>query len=618
MRIIGYKDIRDLNKLKEWEELKKVPHFCISKALSNGVLRYYEKESLGLVTTIDKLIKIFFEEWVNSEKEVKRLVKISEFIKDIRDEKIRNSFKKSKSAIYNTVKTCIECNVRLEDIEECEKEEEQHFFEIYRKAMEEEAFDISILDKKGIGTFNATINRILDEKIERGEFEGSEEIKENYKYIERVILHGIHKFTPLILKLIQTLEENEIQVIFLINYNDDFKNMYKTWKEVYGWTNLEIENESIKDTREHSVLAENYKNIIEGNLEKIDVKKRIDVLEFEDYAELSNYICEKKDSGEKEQYYAADTRKINDILKNYYIEDYKERHFLAFTEGQFLLNLFNMVDEDNNIKIEIDVLEEALMTGFLEVDISVFDRIKVYLKDLNKKDISEYIKRMDSLLSKIKIINRKEENIKEEYKRISYYSVTTEEVNKIKKVFESIKDILEKVKSDEENVLKKYKDILIEADEKRNNQEKSKIKEVYSRIEKISLKEKTKEYKELLYYIIKRDDEKKEEGAIVRDFNHIEGGILEEKKTYHFMDISDGSMQKEEKKVVWPLDIEFLRRKNKNLDIIKNSLDEGKNYLRYSLFYGLYFTENNIKISYIKNKEKKDDLYFILKFMNIN
>ena len=47
------------------------------------------------------------------------------------------------------------------------------------------------------------------------------EILVNYenKEINKVIFHGIHQFTPIVLKLIRYLEKNNIEVIFLINYN---------------------------------------------------------------------------------------------------------------------------------------------------------------------------------------------------------------------------------------------------------------------------------------------------------------------------------------------------------------------------------------------------------------
>lgn len=624
MRIIGYENLKELDKLEEWDEIKEIPHLCISKTLSNGILRHYKKEELGIVTTIDKVIRSYFKEWVNGKKEVHRLLKLVEFINEVKDRKIRNSFKRSKNTIYNTIKMCVECDIKLEEIEDFEKDEERYFIELYKKVLEEELFNISILNRKKGWDFKSVLYEVLDEEIKKNNEneEYYKKIREKIIGIDRVILHGVHKFTPLILKLVEVLEANEIEVIFLINYNGRLKNIYKTWREVYRWTNLEIEECKSTNFKINTIVAENYKNIFEGRLDKLNRTEKIKVTEFNNYTEMSNYICEKNECGDRESFFSADANKINDILKNYYIEQFKERHFLAFPEGQFILGIFNMFNEETNeVSVEIDNLEEVLMTGFLDVDKEAFDKVKGYLENLNKEDLKDYIERLESLIEKIEKINEKDKEIKQKYRKIGYYNLTIEEVKNIKTSLEKIEGILEVLRNREEDILKKYKNVIIEASEQRGNRdiEKSMLDGVYKRLKKMSSEEEKFEFKDGIYYYLKKEDENKEKGAIVKDFYHIEGGILSKNRVYHFMDISDGSMQKTEKNIVWPLDIDMVSRKNKNFSIVKKSLDEENNYLKYALFYGIYFTENNIKISYVKNKgkEKKDELYFIFKFMNI-
>ena len=54
-----------------------------------------------------------------------------------------------------------------------------------------------------------------------------------------VVIHGIHQFSPIMLKTIETLGKFK-NVIILFNYLPDYKNVYQTWLNVYSWFESKI------------------------------------------------------------------------------------------------------------------------------------------------------------------------------------------------------------------------------------------------------------------------------------------------------------------------------------------------------------------------------------------
>lgn len=506
----------------------------------------------------------------------------------------------------------------------------------------------------------------------RNKLEMYKEILNNYdeKEINKVIFHGVHQFTPIMLKLIKYLENNNIEVIFLINYDENFSRLYSTWDNVYKWTKCNIEKNRVKYKYDQLAIAKNYSAIVEGNFDKLVDDNSIFISKFDNYTEMSNYIAEIYSKAKEtlkgefnatnvlgnmaEQFYSVDGTNINDILKVYFPEQFEQKHFLAYPVGQLILAIYNLWDEKKNqIAIKESLIRECLATNIwiskdesiLYSPLEIFEMIKVYFSDLEDCNIDIYIKRIDELKSKVNNINNiKDSSKKNDYKRLGFYRLDVKEIEFFKNIISEIKHIIITLMGDgkETNIINHYKSLLLLLSEKINNNKDESIKkeikfvkEIKDRLDRLdsSSNESIAAIKETLHFYLAQSKSEDSSNWIVRDFNQIDGGVLladpnakerrskDKKPIYHFMEVSDNDMKgKIKTKLSWPLDEDFIDTNNEILKIINKCKKEYKNYLRFVLFYALFYIgEIDIKISYVENKNDnvKEELYYILKLLNL-
>lgn len=121
----------------------------------------------------------------------------------------------------------------------------------------------------------------VDEAIEKTIIEVAGNIDRDYSEINRetIVIHGIHQFTPIMLRTIEILSKYK-NVVILFNYQPDYKNVYQTWLNVYSWFESKISlsaqnfnNES--QEFEGGVIADNIAAMIAGSTSAIVYQTRL-------------------------------------------------------------------------------------------------------------------------------------------------------------------------------------------------------------------------------------------------------------------------------------------------------------------------------------------------------
>lgn len=185
---------------------------------------------------------------------------------------------------------------------------------------------------------------------------------------DSIVIHGIHQFTPIMLRMIEELSKYKL-VVILFNYQPDYKNVYQTWLDVYSsfeakivYSPRNLNNES--QMFDGGKIADNIAAIIAGNTGVIDFSKQIEVTQFDNATEFAGYIAKKFEQAESlrkedsyahpalyymnEQFYAANSD-VNNILKIYFPEQFGERAFLDYPIGHFFLSVTNMWDPESQV-----------------------------------------------------------------------------------------------------------------------------------------------------------------------------------------------------------------------------------------------------------------------------
>lgn len=495
----------------------------------------------------------------------------------------------------------------------------------------------------------------------------------------RIVIHGVHQFKPLILRLVKDLNNMGIEVVFMFNYMSEYEEIYKTWKNVYEWVNQEeFIEEGLKAQGEDYLkgreLGYALASIYEGDFSKVESSYGIQYTAFDNLTSFSNYVSQKYKPASmavdkrykgrplpanhkllrlslmNEQFYAINGTQTNELLKIYFPEQFSSRHFLSYPIGQFIRSLYKMWDErKETICITEEHIKEALaLHVWNEEDkptpLEMFYNLKHCFKTkTNFKEYMEVLENIKRVVSGAKDPRRK---------RMSFFIYSPEEMEYFIKVMKDIKLIAENLFSKKTSRFRRHYEKLIErilgteAISTHISQEELKfvedIKEHISRIESSTEQVHITDIKNTIgYYLESNTNSMYEAEWIVRDFEQIDGGVLlaeaqkreeeelqankkegDVEKVFHYAGLSDENMLgKDRVQLPWPLDEDLFNRVHSNVaDICSVCRSEYNYFLRYSLFYGTYFlTEHKrIALSYIKNLgDKEASPYSTLSLINI-
>lgn len=684
LSIYTYSNPYEINNEPFWDSIKNCAHFCVSQTMVNGLSAVYSELNDGQLATVEELVEALYPNWFDTKTYIEQytiltntLDTVTPNIEPDRWKKIKQSLRFNKSSLLDSIRLMAEMGLSLKNLKIKKITEEQlYLVAAYKAILNGENAKKFILRRnfsdKEID--QAVKTALVAKDVRRGkEAKSVEKIDCN-----TVVIHGIHQFTPTILSMIEEVAKYK-RVVLLFNYQQQYKEIYQTWLDVYSCFDLNIKsqfnNEFIPSTLlqasyKGNVLADQIGKLTDGTLtEKSRVLNDIRVIEFDNITEFSAYVAQifedasrkyhedenKKGSAlsyMREQFYSANNS-VNDILKVYFPEQFGERHFLAYPIGHFFVAVTNMWDSENGgIKIEnMNDIAECLYSGALYEKIpgslittfnltkNYFSRATVLEGNNESEGVIDLLKKLKKQISKI---NKGKVEYAEQLNRLAYYNVDLESIDELIEALETLNKITKLFYEDFENEKNNFKhfyekikdfvetQILPTADAETEFQDI--LLRLLARLEEVEKMETTSTFdclKDTMAYYLKQESQKGESANwIVRDFQQIDGDVLKSSTQeadiiYHFACVSDADMNvKREDQFPWPLTIDFFEKAYEPLDwkyqVYVKSRKEYKHFKRYALVYGLEFNRCNFKLSYIKNDDdKQNELYYILKLLGV-
>ena len=412
IEIYTYQDPYRLDKEDFWDEINDCPYLCVSQTLVNGLESVYGSNfTSARVTTVDKYIKQLFSTWQSPSTVIRQHAAIDNVLnyqfKSSFDEKhhanLTQAFKYNRDDVFKSIRTMFELNINPNNIRKDKLSNEQLFIvELYNTILESRySKDFSI---ESVFT-NEEISIAMLETLQ--DVYKNQDTKNLMKLnLDRVVIHGIHQFSPIVLRMIDEIAKYK-QVIILFNYQLKFEKVYKTWIDIYELFDKKIKISEKNEvglvpattSYEGNVLANNLGKVANGKLNEINTNMEYKpVIVFNNMTEFAGYIARKFDRAIKraqekgkdplsemyEQFYSADSS-VNDILKMYFPEQFGERQFLNYPLGHFFLGVANMWDTENSeLPIQnISDIKECFSAGII--------------KEQNKGDLLNIIGKCESL-----------------------------------------------------------------------------------------------------------------------------------------------------------------------------------------------------------------------------
>lgn len=663
IKIYTYSNPYEIDCESFWNEIKDCAHFCVSQTMVNGMNQTYPLLKKRQATaTIRTLVNSLYENWEDINTNVRQIMEVDNAISEL-DYQSSSLENVKRSLLFNTksIVSCIRMFKELGiDSRFMSKKElnidQQYLVELYK-----------IIDSRENSSFcfeRVEEQDIIDKAIDKALIYHKENVDLSAIDRNRIVIHGIHQFTPAMLCAIEDISKYK-EVVLLFNYQKQYASVYDTWMNIYSIFDLPINNQSVNQFVPMPLLVNSYKSNVLADyighlsngefIEKNKVLNDLEIIEFDNTTEFANYVamlfdkakkvCEKQANVKaplafmEEQLYSA-SGKVNDILRAYFPDQFGERHFLDYPIGHFFVSTTNMWDSENRtVKVDnFSDIKECLNSGIISEStpgqlVSTFNMIEPYIE--KETTIAGINNKLNQL---IKNANKKHED----KDKVGYFTVELSLLQELKKALSELESIINSFFDDfddgTDNFSRFYKRIrkfiisrvgdLNELDDEMH----SVIGRLLERLEKSDLPE-TGTFNSLKhtmsYYL--SQDENTARGAhwIVRNFDQIDGDILRsasqnpEKVCYHFCCLSDKDIcSGKDERLPWPLDIKFFEYSYQALDlkyqVFLKSKMEYRNFKRYALLYGLEFNRVSCKLSYVRTEENKEnDLFYMLTLLGV-
>ena len=482
--IYTYSNPYEINKELYWDFIKNCPHFCVSQTMANGMIETYEEMTAGKVSTVGNLVNSLFPYWESTECKIKQYTDIDKAIGRLEfpenGDKVRQSLRFNRKDLSNSLRILFELDMNIEEMRvDLMSEEQKHLIRLYRIIRETDM----------IHDFNLKrhFTRVeVDEAIKQGMILERDNVDFSTVDIDTIVIHGVHQFSPMILQTIELVAKYK-RVVLLFNYQQQYKNVYQTWIDVYSSFDLPIISQFINEFKANPLLSNSYSgnlladklsNLIEGHPEENDIECPIEIMEFDNNTEFAGYVAnifedalkrQEQDTENKrstlyymqEQFYAANNS-VNDILKIYYPGQFGERHFLTYPIGHFFLSITNMWNaEEGGIRVEnMNDIAECLNSGFIREKTpgslySIFNRTKEFF--VRAKTIDQIMDLLGKLKKRIAKAE-KDEAEKRIVSRLVYFDVTVEEIETLVIALMQLDQITKLFYEDFENTANNFKE----------------------------------------------------------------------------------------------------------------------------------------------------------------
>lgn len=659
-----------------WDEIVNCPYFCVSQTLVNGLKTLYGKDfQINRVTTVKNLTDAVYRYWTGTACAVKQHADIDNIISMASArcglnadevENIRKSFLFNRNEVFNSIRTMFELRMNPNNIVEKYLTPEQKFIVFIFNEIINSARNKDFLLK----------DNFTEQEIEEAIMAALQIVKENsgnasesigIGEFDHIVIHGVHQFSSLMLRTIEEIAKYK-KVILLFNYQEQYKNIYQTWIDIYSSFDCKMvdfkENEfhptdSSTISYEGNMLAQNMGKLLEGRKEDITVQKPYEIIEFDNMTEFAGYVAkifeeaERRDpeypmSAMSEQIYAADSS-ANDILKIYFPEQFGERQFLNYPLGHFFIAVANMWDsETNGILIsDINDIRECLSAGILA------EKTPGRLASIFGKMESLFVGclSVDEMLSRLKKVKKNKKFISDDKRleyisHISYYSVSKSEIKELEQALNDLEELasffyedFEKRPNNFKAFYKKLKQYLREEilDERDLGDEFTDIiNRVLTRLDEIEDIEDIDASASfeclkstMSLYLVQETKPGKSANWIVKNYEQIDGDVLrtaKDNKTQimHFACLTDEDIDAvKTREFSWPLNADFFEVAQNPVDwkyqVFVKARKEYKNFKRYALIYGLEFNKGKYKLSYVKRDgDLEREPYYLLKILGVD
>ena len=307
IKIYTYSNPYEIDCESFWNEIKDCAHFCVSQTMVNGMNQTYPLLKTRQATaTIRTLVNSLYENWEDINTNVRQIMEVDNAISEL-DYQSSSLENVKRSLLFNT-KSIVSCirmfkelgiNSRFMSKKELNIDQ-QYLVELYK-----------IIDSRENSSFcfeRVEEQDIIDKAIDKALIYHKENVDLSAIDRNRIVIHGIHQFTPAMLCAIEDISKYK-EVVLLFNYQKQYASVYDTWMNIYSIFDLPINNQSVNQFVPMPLLVNSYKSNVLADyighlsngefIEKNKVLNDLEIIEFDNTTEFANYVAMLFDKAKK-------------------------------------------------------------------------------------------------------------------------------------------------------------------------------------------------------------------------------------------------------------------------------------------------------------------------------
>lgn len=446
-QIYTYEDPYKLDKTDFWNEISSLPHFCSARTLVNGLKDIYGDKIKGLICAFDDFVQHegIYKSWTdNISFRVQQYSMLTSIYSSLLGKQIGNStidnqfllaLMQNQKHFLEALRLFIELNIPAQSMDQSKGNTEQQLFvEILSHVQNTGIFkfpetpNLSKVKEVIVDLAKKEIDECKGPEHEVKRCEQAKELTENQPFTS-IVVHGIHQFTPVQLRLLLDLEKAGITIIFLYNYQKKYSRIYSSWNDIYSCFGVPIKHDTAISEYQLPTMqnpsnalacalgeiCENRKPIDRTHLSQWrQLYKSIQFREFANITEYAHFVsmhvedakhrCYENEpvqirgsqplsnakvlSAMSEQVYTAN-KDVHTLLKIYHPEFSQDRHFLAYPIGQFFSAIYRLWDyEKQAITMDIPALKECFSSKILnaapgEVLLRTFYSLEILFENIS-------------------------------------------------------------------------------------------------------------------------------------------------------------------------------------------------------------------------------------------
>ena len=295
--IYTYSNPYEIDKELYWDSIRNCPHFCVSQTMANGIMGTYREMTAGKVSTVENLVKGLFSYWESAECKIKQYTDIDIAIGMLElsdsEEKIRQSLRFNRKELSNSLRILFELDMDIAEMRlDLMSVEQNYLIQIYKTIKESDM-------KKDFELKHSFSEEEIKTAIIEGMRLERDDVDLNGIDCDTIVIHGVHQFSPMILQTLELIAKYK-RVILLFNYQNQYKNVYQTWIDVYSSFDLPIKSQFVNEFKPNPLLAASYEgnllademaNLVEGRPSGGNEKPQVEYIEFDNNTEFASYVA---------------------------------------------------------------------------------------------------------------------------------------------------------------------------------------------------------------------------------------------------------------------------------------------------------------------------------------